>query len=427
MKIGIVGAGLTGLSAAYKLSKNGHKITVFETEVKAGGLAVGFDEKNWEWSLEKYYHHFFINDKFILQLAKEINHKVIIKRSKTSTLINGTISQLDSPIALMKFPFLTFAQRLRMGISLALLRYDPIWRLFDRFRAIEVLSKMMGKKGFEMIWEPLFKAKFGKYVNEISLAWFWARIRKRTSFLAYPEGGFLMFAENLCQKIRDNGGKFYFNSKIVKINSKEKATLEIIGKGGKKSTFKFDKIIVTVPSFIFLKITPSLPLNYKKKLGRLKSLGSTSLILRLKKTFLEDGTYWLNVCEKESPLMAVVEHTNFMDKSYYNNEHLIYIGHYLSEDHPYFTKTKNDLLKKFDPYLKKINKNYRKNLIGMEFFKTPFAQPIMSVGYGKKIPPFETPLKNVYLANIDHVFPWDRGTNYAIELGQKIAKRIESS
>lgn len=298
MKIGIVGAGLTGLSAAYKLSKNGHKITVFETEVKAGGLAVGFDEKNWEWSLEKYYHHFFINDKFILQLAKEINHKVIIKRSKTSTLINGTISQLDSPIALMKFPFLTFAQRLRMGISLALLRYDPIWRLFDRFRAIEVLPKMMGKKGFEMIWEPLFKAKFGKYVNEISLAWFWARIRKRTSFLAYPEGGFLMFAENLCQKIRDNGGKFYFNSKIVKINSKEKATLEIIGKGGKKSTFKFDKIIVTVPSFIFLKITPSLPLNYKKKLGRLKSLGSTSLILRLKKTFLEDGTYWLNVCEK---------------------------------------------------------------------------------------------------------------------------------
>lgn len=427
MKIGIVGAGFTGLSAAYRLSKSGHRVTIFEAEEKAGGLAVGFHEKDWDWPLEKYYHHFFTNDKFILQLAKEINHKIIIKRPKTSTLINGTISQLDSPIALMKFPFLTFTQRLRMGISLALLKYNPIWRLFDKFKAVEVLPKMMGKKGFKMIWEPLFKAKFGRYVNEISLAWFWARIRKRTSFLAYPEGGFLLFAENLCQKIRDNGGKIYFNSKIVKINSKGKTTLEILSEDEKKSAFEFDKIIVTVPSFIFLKIAPSLPLTYKKKLESLKSLGSTSLILRLKETFLEDGTYWLNVCEKESPLMAVVEHTNFMDKSYYNNEHLVYIGHYLPKDHPYFIKKGSELLKKFDPYLKKINKNYRKNLIGLEFFKTPFAQPIMSVGYEKKIPPFETPLKNVYLANIDHIFPWDRGTNYAIELGQKIAKTIESS
>jgi len=427
MKIGIVGAGLTGLSAAYKLSKSGHDVTIFEAEEKPGGLAVGFYKKDWRWPLEKYYHHFFTNDKFILQLAKEINHKIIIKRPKTSTLINNNISQLDSPITLMRFPFLTFTEKLRMGISLALLRYSPIWQLFDKFKAIEILPKIMGKKGFEMIWKPLFEAKFRNYTDDISLAWFWARIRKRTNSLAYPEGGFLLFAENLCQKIRDNGGKIYFNSQVVKIDSTKKAALKILNKDGKISVFEFDKIIVTLPSFIFLKITPDLPLAYRKKLESLKSLGSTSLLLRLRKTFLEDGTYWLNVCDKKSPLMAVVEHTNFMDKSNYNDEHLVYIGHYLPKTHPYFSMKGVELLEKFDPYLKRINKNYRKDLIGLEFFKTPFAQPIMSIGYGKKIPPFETPLKNVYLANIEQVFPWDRGTNYAIGLGQKIAKIVEFS
>jgi len=427
MKIGIVGAGLTGLSAAYKLSKSGHDVTIFEAEEKPGGLAVGFYKKDWRWPLEKYYHHFFTNDKFILQLAKEINHKIIIKKPKTSTLINNNISQLNSPIALMKFPFLTFTEKLRMGISLALLRYNPIWQLFDKFKAIEILPKIMGKKGFGLIWKPLFEAKFRNYTDDVSLAWFWARIRKRTSSLAYPEGGFLLFTENLCQKIRDNGGKIYFNSRVIKINSTKKVALKTLNEDGKTSAFEFDKIIVTLPSFIFLKIAHGLPLTYIKKLESLKSLGSTSLLLRLKKTFLEDGTYWLNVCDEKSPLMAVVEHTNFMDKSNYNDEHLVYIGHYLPKTHPYFSIKGDELLEKFDPYLKKINKNYRKDLIGMEFFKTPFAQPIMSIGYGKKIPPFKTPLKNVYLANIEQVFPWDRGTNYAIGLGQKIAKIVQSS
>jgi len=33
-------------------------------------------------------------------------------------------------------------------------------------------------------------------------------------------------------------------------------------------------------------------------------------------------------------------------------------------------------------------------------------------------------LPNVYLANMDSIVPWDRGTNYAIELGEKAAETI---
>ena len=160
---------------------------------------------------------------------------------------------------------------------------------------------------------------------------------------------------------------------------------------------------------------------------QLKGLGAINLILRLKKPFLEDGTYWLNICDKKSPIMAIVEHTNFMDKKYYNNEHIVYLGNYLPHDHPYMKMQADELLRVYDPYLKKINKNYQLSILNYQLFTVPFAQPIIPLNYSKIIPPFETPMKNVYLANIQQVYPWDRGTNYAVELGEKVAKLITNS
>lgn len=125
--------------------------------------------------------------------------------------------------------------------------------------------------------------------------------------------------------------------------------------------------------------------------------------------------------------MAIVEHTNFMDKKNYNNEHLVYLGNYLPHDHRYFKMPKEEILKEFDKFLKSIKPDYKKNLIDYEVFKAPFAQPIIPVNYSKLIPPIKTPLQNVYLANIQQVYPWDRGTNYAVELGQKVAKLIIES
>ena len=79
MKIAVVGAGFTGLSAALYLSKFGHSVTVFEKDSYAGGLAMGFAQPEWNWTLEKHYHHWFTNDKYSFNLAKEVGHPVLIK------------------------------------------------------------------------------------------------------------------------------------------------------------------------------------------------------------------------------------------------------------------------------------------------------------------------------------------------------------
>ena len=226
MKIAIIGAGFTGLSASYKLLKNGHDVTIFEKENLPGGLALGFKTDKWDWSLEKHYHHFFTNDKAIINLAKEINHEIIIKRPKTSTLIDNKIYQLDSPLNLLLFPKLSVIDRLRMAFVLGVLRYNPFWRPFEKIRATKFLPIFMGKKAYETIWEPLIVGKFGNYADDISLAWFWARIKKRTTKLAYPKGGFLEFANKLTKEIKDKGGKVYFNTEVSEIKS-EKGRIKV--------------------------------------------------------------------------------------------------------------------------------------------------------------------------------------------------------
>jgi protoporphyrinogen oxidase len=420
MKVGIIGAGFTGLSAAYYLLKDGHEVTVFEKDAYPGGLAIGFSNPKWKWTLEKHYHHWFTNDESVLELAKEINFPVIIKRPKTSVYVGNDIFQLDSPIALLKFQKLPLLDRVRMGFVLAFLRFNPFWKVLEKYNTVDFLKKTMGRKGYEMIWEPQLKNKFGGMADTISLAWFWARIKKRTPSLAYPKGGFLEFSNKLSDKVKKMGGTIHFKTEIEEIKSDGKVRIKV---GGKEQ--EFDKVIVTLPSFFFFRIAPSLPQEYTKKYSNLKGLGAINVVLRLKEPFLSDGAYWLSVCEKDSPIMAVVEHTNFMEKGNYNNEHLVYLGNYLPKDHKYFSMEGEEILKIYDSFLKKLNPDYKKSLIGIEVFKVPFAQPIIPVNYSAMIPPFDTPLPNVYLSNMQQVYPWDRGTNYAVEFGKKVANYIE--
>ena len=424
MRIAIIGAGFTGLSSAYQLIHQGHQVTVFEIDNKPGGLALGFQDPSWEWSLEKHYDHWFTNDFHILNLAKDLHYEVIVQRPKTSVYLDKQMFQFDSPKNVLLFPKLTLLEKLRMSSVVGGLRVNPFWKPLERFNTTEFLEKLMGKRAYKMIWEPQMVNKFGTYADDISLAWFWARIKKRTPSLAYPQRGFLAFAEYLVKHIEQKGARFLFNTEILSLDQvKGKVSITSISNSKKKAE-QFDKVIVTLPGSLFAKISPTLPDGYKKRLMVLKGLGAINLVLRLKKQFLTDNTYWLSICEKNAPIMAIVEHTNFMDKKHYNNEHIVYLGNYLPREHPYFSYSAEKLLEAYEPLLKKVQPKFRESLIALHMFTVPFAQPIIPRNYSKIIPPFETPFSNVFLANMQQVYPWDRGTNYAVELGEKVAKLI---
>lgn len=421
MKVAILGAGFSGLSAAFRLLQKGHQVTIFEKEDSLGGLAVGFSSPNWDWTLERGYHHWFTNDYSILKLAKEIDHQVIIKRPSTDVFVKGQRIPFDSISALLRFPHLPIIDRLRVALVLAFLKILPTHFLLEGKKALTWIRKFMGKKSTSLIWEPLFIGKFGQFASEIALIWFWARIKKRTPSLAYPEGGFKKFADHLGIEIKKMGGKILLNTQVVKLASSSNAVVVKTTNYKLQTTnYHFDKVIVTLPSPIFAKITPELPKQYVDRIIAIPHLHAQVLILILKKPFM-DKTYWLNITDKTFPFLVLVEHTNFMDPKYYGGQYILYIGNYLPSDHPYLKKSVEELIEEFDPYLKKINPNYKLQTTNYNLFIGPYAQPVVTTDYLKLIPSFKTPLKNIYLANLDMVYPWDRGTNYAVELGEKVS------
>lgn len=424
MRIAIIGAGFAGLAAGFYLSKAGHKVTLVEKEDGPGGLAIGFKDPSWEWPLEKHYHHLFTSDWAIRNLAKEIGHKIIFTRPKTSTFINRRIYQLDSLSSLLRFPLLSIAERIRTGVVLGYLRSTPFWRSLEKITAYEFLNKYMGERPWGVLWKSLFEGKFGKYTKEISAVWFWARVKKRSPYLGYPEGGFEALAKSIEKNIKQNGGEFFYKTGVLEI-VQEGSGIKI--KTYTNKNFLVDKIICTLPTPLFLKIAKDLPEYYTKKASSLKGIGAVNLVIALKEGFLKDGTYWLNINEAEYPFLAVVEHTNFIGSDKYGEDRLLYVGNYLEPNHRYFKSTERDLIEEFTPYLQRINSQFTKRWIRKAWvFKAPFAQPIISLNYSQKILPLKTPIPGLYLANIQQVYPWDRGTNYAIELGEKIAKLATS-
>lgn len=419
MRIAVLGAGFTGLTAALELSKKGHEVTVFEKEEQVGGLAGGFKEKAWDYYLDFVYHHLFTNDRAAINLAKEVNQKLTTYSPLTKVLVRGELLPFDSPQALLVFPYLPLIDKIRTGFGLFYLRYlSNLSKLNDL--ALPWLKKVMGNKVTKLIWEPLFLGKFGDYSAAISLSWFGARIKKRTPKLIYPEGGFQEFANKIALKIEENSGKIIFNTKVTGL-TKTATGFEI---KTNRQNYQADQVICTLPSQITLTLSPNIP-NQIKKLSKIPHLSSLNLILELDQPFFKDQTYWLNITDQSFPFLALVEHTNLIPAKYYSGKHLLYIGNYLPDNHPYSKMSARDLLKIFDPFLQKINPNYTLNAMHYTLFKN--AQPVVTPDYKNLLPEIKTDWSGFYLANMDLVYPWDRGVNYAIELGKTVAKIVNEN
>jgi protoporphyrinogen oxidase len=81
----VVGAGFTGLAAAYELLRRGVRTTVIEADATAGGLAGSFPTAREP--LEKFYHHWFRSDTDAIGLAEElgVGDRIVFRDSATAT------------------------------------------------------------------------------------------------------------------------------------------------------------------------------------------------------------------------------------------------------------------------------------------------------------------------------------------------------
>ncbi|MGH2537284.1 MAG: NAD(P)/FAD-dependent oxidoreductase [Candidatus Promineifilaceae bacterium] len=433
MKIAIVGAGVAGLAAAYDLLAAGHEVTLYEASDHAGGLAAGFRDEAWEWPLEKFYHHLFTSDKAILGLAAELGmaEQVFFRRPTTSVLYQGQIVPFDSPVAWATFPGFNPADVLRFGLVSAYLRFTSPWRQLERHTADAWLRRWYGDKIYEMVWRPLLIGKFGPYFQQANMAWMWARLHVRSPRLGYFVGGFQAFIDRLVAAVQARGGRLELNAPVLEIAPQADGGL-CLALDGRQALAQ--RCLVTTSPALLGRMAPTLPADYAGQLAELKSLGAVVLILALKRQLMAQ-TYWLNLpaegpdkSQNEIPFLALVEHTNYIDRERYGGDHLVYCGDYVAPDHRYFELSQEELLARFSAALPRFNAAFRPGWIRQSWlFRTRYAQPVPEVNHSRHIPPIPTPMPYLYFASMSQVYPWDRGTNYAVEIGRRAAGIILNS
>ena len=426
----IVGAGFTGLVAAYGLSQQGYKVCVVEPDVSPGGLAGTFEFSDGV-KLEKFYHHWFNNDVYVPELVRELGMEgdIITLPSKTGMYFNNRMWKLSTPMDLLRFTALSFIDRIRLGLLVLQVRRVKDWHTIEHLSIREWLESLCGKNVYKIVWEPLITSKFSIYAEAVNAVWMWKKLvlrgstrnEKGSEELAYFKGGFGRLADAMVEAIESSGGEVFFGEKVTGVCADGSKLLAVQTTHGE----------ITGRQFLF---TPAFPIiadilekavdaEWLSKLRRVRYLGNMCLVLRLKHSLSD--TYWLNVNDPGFPFVGVIEHTNFDSPDNYKGTHIAFLSRYLAIEDPVWKYSDDQYVEMALTHLKRMFPEMDRSwIVEQRIWRAEFAQPVTEKHYSHYVPGRDTPFKNAFISTMAQIYPEDRGTNYAIREGRKISEHI---
>lgn len=427
--ITIIGGGFTGLAAAFDLVAKGHKVTVLEADSYVGGLAGAFETDGER--LDRFYHHWFTNDLEVLGLIDDLglSDEVVVNPTNTGVYYNQSVFKLSTPLDLLKFTPLPFLDRIRLGILTLRARRVDDWKKLEHKTAAQWLRELGGERVYKVMWEPLLQGKFGPYAEKVSAVWFWNKLKLRGGSrgkageerLAYFKGSFARLAEATADAVRAAGGEVRVNTPVEKFARGDDGRWTVSGPWG---SVESDLVIAT----------PALPLiadmvadwatpDYLAKLRRIDYLGNVCLVLQLDRSL--SSTYWLNVNDPSFPYVGVIEHTNFEKPETYAGDHVVYLSKYLPHTEALYNMTPEEVFEFSLPYLQKMFPAFERGWVrDYKVWKARWSQPVVEERYSALIPEEQGPLPGMLVCSMAQIYPEDRGTNYAIREGRRLARQL---
>jgi len=426
----IVGAGFTGLTAAYELTKKGLRVCLVDSDPSPGGLAGTFEFSDGV-RAEKFYHHWFNNDTYVPELAKELGMEgdVVTLSSRTGMYYNGRMWKLSTPLDLLRFTALPLLDRIRLGWLVLQVRRVKDWREIEHLSIREWLESLCGKRVYKVVWEPLINSKFSVYADKINAVWMWKKLVLRGStrndkggeVLAYFKGGFGRLVDGMVAEIKKAGGNVTLGEKALHVQVE----------GHRLTALQTDRGVVNGKQFLF---TPAFPIiadifqnvaeaGWLERLRRVRYLGNMCLVLRMNRSLSD--TYWLNVNDPGFPFVGVIEHTNFDSPDNYRGTHVVYLSRYLSVDDPVWSYSDQQYVEFALENLMRMFPEFDHScIIEHKIWRAEYAQPVTERNYSNYVPGRETPFENAYISTMAQIYPEDRGTNYAIREGRSAAKML---
>ncbi|HWA66748.1 MAG TPA: NAD(P)/FAD-dependent oxidoreductase [Mycobacteriales bacterium] len=422
----IVGGGIAGAAAALRLSDAGREVVLFEAGERLGGLVVSFEIGGTP--LECFYHHIFPHESHIRALIDELGlgAKLEWLPSSMGVLTGGKLWPFTTPLDILRFGPMTFPERLRMGIGGLRLQRWKDWQSLDTVPARQWLTRATGPAAVRELWDPLLRAKFGAAAPEVPAAWMWGRFEQRRGArkgsgekLGYLRGGFRQLFDALAVRLEAQGVQIRTASRVASIETAGGRVSGVVGDGGDVET---DTVLYTGALPGISRLVPAE--HADPKWAEAEGMGVVCSVIETARPISD--TYWTNVCDPALGIGAIIEHTNLVPASDYGGRHVTYLGRY-------FTATERDIAATdaaalTDQWLDNLEAAHpgfdRSIVTAVHPFKTPYAAPLVTLGYSRRIPALRAPLAGLYVATTAQIYPADRGMSEGIRLGGDAATAI---
>jgi protoporphyrinogen oxidase len=423
-RVAVIGAGAMGLAAAYHALKAGHAVEVFEADSVPGGMAAHFDLGGT--SIERFYHFVCKADRPTFDLLDELGIGGSMRWRPTSMgyFIDGGHHPWGDPLSLLRFPHLSLAAKVRYGLQMFLATRRTDWLPLEKMRAKDWIVGGAGAEAYDVLWRRLFDLKFYEYADNVSAAWIWSRIKRlgnsRRSILqeelGYIEGGSETLVSALVRAIEARGGRIHLGRRVSEIASQGETVAGVRIDG---DVMPFDNVIATVPTPLISKLVPALPSQAKQAYDAICNIGVVCVVMRLAKPISRH--FWININDPRIEIPGIIEFSNLRPLP----NPTVYVPYYMPPTHPKFARNNAAFVDETYGYLKLLNPSLTdRDLIASHVGRLQHAQPVCEPGFLSKIPPVQTPIRGLQVADTCYYYPEDRGISESVRYGKLMAAAI---
>jgi protoporphyrinogen oxidase len=419
----LVGGGITGLGAAYRLGRAGRRVLLLEKADSLGGLAGCYVFPGF--AIERYYHHEFFDDHAFFQAIDELGLREEIVEAPASTgyLVGGKVYPLDTPSDILRFRPLGVWGIFRLGLLVLRIRSIRDQRPYDTIPLRPWVEKIAGSHVYRTFFQPLLRAKFGALAEEISAAWFIARIKLRSNRgvqgerLIYMRHGFQALHDALIREV----------DKLVEIRTGAEVERIVLEQGrvaGVQVGGKIERaaaVLCSIAPSLTQRLLPDAPQQFIEKLGRVRYQGTICMLLALRRSLT--SIYWLNIGDPDVPFGILLEHNNLYDNPAYGHR-LVYVANYIQgPDEKLWSMSDREIFELYRDGLAKVFGLRQEEIVWWRLSRTLYSAPLYRVGFLRDKLPIQTQIPGLYTAGMFNSYP-ERSINDSLRLGFETAALI---
>jgi len=425
-RIIIIGGGISGLTAAWELTRRGREVVLLERRDVLGGLArsVPLSGK----PLEVYYHFICSGDRHLMELVKELGlaEKLRWRPGRTSYFVNGQLYPFTTPLDLLRFSPVSLTGRLRFGLHALRCRRMTDWQRLEHLSAEQWLIDSVGRQAYEVVWRPLLEVKFGRHHDKISAPWIWHRIHRysqsRSSLLrperfGYLEGGSHTLLTALQRTITAQGGVIRTG---VEVFSLDCSGQRIAGVETSSGYYEADTVIAAVPLPELVRLLPA-DSEYGRRLSRVQFTSVACVRLALRRSLTD--SFWVNVNAANVAFNGFIEYSNLNPWREYGGSDILYIPFYFDSSDERDEWPDSRFIESAIQGLRLIQPEFVQEWVEeATLSRDRYGQAICPPGFGERVPALRAPTEGLYVLDSTQLYPADRNLSGMIGLARSVAQ-----